>query len=86
MKFGDILRLNTTKCEQPSTRDTATVVEGVRTGLCVLTCVCVCVSSVKTVLAIMGILNLNEATAAIKRCRHGNDRERESEEGRQGRK
>lgn len=34
----------------------------------------VCVSRMKTVLTIMGILNLNEANAAIKRCCHGNDK------------
>lgn len=30
---------------------------------------------------IMGILNLNQANVAIKRCCHGNDRGREREEG-----
>lgn len=40
---------------------------------CCCVSACVCVSSMKTVLTIMGILNLNQATAAIKRCCHGND-------------
>ena len=43
--------------------------------------VCVYMSAVITVLTVMGILNLNQATAAIKRCCHGNDREGEGGEG-----